>query len=377
MFNYPQKLDKIFNKLIANDAKVIIVGGYVRDKILDIASLDIDIEIYNITSFEKLQKLLEEFGNVNNVGKSFGVCKLDFEGYKLDFTLPRIDNKTSSGHTGFKIEIDANLTYEEASSRRDFTINTMGYDVSKKKMLDPFYGVQDLNNKLLKVVDEQKFVQDPLRILRAMQFCARFELKPDTKLITLCKNMCQNNILQELPNERIFEEFNKLFLKASKPSLGLEFLKAVDNFSFFTELNMDKREWDFTLKALDACKKDIIIRLAVLCYKMYHVESFIAKLTNQKNILNQIKKYHHVAKALSTSSLNLQYAILKDTNFDNLSIFLKAINVSTKNLQTIKPTIHGKDLVKVGFKPSSEFSKLLQLIYEIQLISTATNRNYC
>ena len=248
---YPQELDKIFHKLITHGVRVVIVGGYVRDTILNINSIDIDIETYNITSLEKLQTLLEEFGSVNNVGKSFGVCKLDFEGYKLDFTLPRIDNKISNGHKGFEIKIDTNLSYKEASSRRDFTINTIGYDVGSKKILDPFNAIDDLKNKQLRVVDEQKFIQDPLRVLRAMQFCARFELQADADLIRICKNMCHNNALQELPKERIFEEFNKLFLKATKPSLGLKFLQKIDSFDFFVELNMKKDDWEFTLISLD------------------------------------------------------------------------------------------------------------------------------
>ena len=371
LFQYPAKLDNIFKKLIKLKAKPIIVGGFVRDKLLGIDSLDIDIEVYNVASFEKLENILKEFGSTNNVGKSFGVCKLDFDGFKLDFTLPRSDSKISVGHSGFDIKIDASLDFKTASSRRDFTINTIGYDISSKCLLDPYNGINDLKNKVLKVVDTDKFAQDPLRVLRAMQFCARFELYADASLIHICKDMCHKNILAELPQERIFEEFNKLLLKANKPSIGFKFLEQIDAFTFFDELQLDKKDFDFTLKRLDRCEKDIVLLLSILCYKMSYKqkESFILKLTNQKSILRDIDNYHHIINFLKHKDMVLKYNIVKNTNLANLKKLLTALKFeTTQDIKSLQPIIHGKDLIEVGFTPSKEFSSLLQLIYEVQLL---------
>ena len=369
-FKYPQKLDKIFAKLISYGARVVIVGGFVRDSILGINSLDIDVEIYQINSFEMLESILDEFGSVNSVGKSFGVCKLDFDELKLDFTLPRSDSKVADGHLGFEVKIDTSLDYKSASSRRDFTINTIGYDVVSKTILDPFGGVEDLQNRFLKVVDAHKFGEDPLRILRAMQFCARFDLSADDKLVNICKTMCHQNVLKQLPQERIFEEFSKLFLKSHEPSIGLEFLKEIEAFNFFNELVMEKEKWHFTLKALDRCTKNITLKLAVVCFKMdeKNTDSFVLKLTNQKKILREIKQLHHIANFLQSDKTTLKYSLTKDINLDILKSFLDAIDVKRKDLQSLKPKIHGKDLIKLGFKPSKEFSNLLQMVYEMQLI---------
>ena len=93
MIKYPTVLDTIFDKLNKNSAKVIIVGGFARDSLLKIDSKDIDIEVYGIPSFEQLKNILQEFADVNSVGKSFGVCKLQFAGFDLDFSLPRSDSK--------------------------------------------------------------------------------------------------------------------------------------------------------------------------------------------------------------------------------------------------------------------------------------------
>ncbi len=98
IINYPSKLNIIFDKLKNYGIKPVIVGGFVRDSLLKIESKDIDIEVYKVSSFAQLEDILKEFGNVNVVGKSFGVCKLKFEDYDLDFSFPRIDNKVKSGH---------------------------------------------------------------------------------------------------------------------------------------------------------------------------------------------------------------------------------------------------------------------------------------
>ena len=174
MISYPKKLQAIFNKLILHSIKPIIVGGFIRDALLNTQSKDIDIELYNLNSFEELEKILTPFGTINSVGKSFGVYKLSFEDLEIDFSLPRTEQKISLGHKGFSVTTSSNIDFKTASKRRDFTINSMGYDVLEKKLLDPFFGMRDLKNKILECVDNKTFVEDPLRVLRAVQFSARF-----------------------------------------------------------------------------------------------------------------------------------------------------------------------------------------------------------
>ena len=213
MFDYPNKLNIIFNKLYLFGIKPIIVGGYLRDKILDLDSKDIDIELYGLDSLDILETILQEFGEVHTVGKSFGVCKLDFDDLEIDFSLPRSDSKISKGHKGFSVITDKSLDFKSAASRRDFTINAMGYDVKEKKLLDPYGGQKDLHNKILRAVDIDKFAEDPLRILRGIQFSSRFNFVLDELLLRLFHKLINKNILEELPRERIYEELKKMFLK--------------------------------------------------------------------------------------------------------------------------------------------------------------------
>ncbi|HIP14674.1 MAG TPA: CCA tRNA nucleotidyltransferase, partial [Sulfurimonas autotrophica] len=114
MITYPQSLNTIFNKLYKYHIQPVIVGGYIRDALVDIPSNDIDIELYGIDSLQKVEKILQEFGKINSVGKSFGVCKLLYKNLDLDFSLPRKDNKIASGHQGFQIIIDTHLNFKTA-----------------------------------------------------------------------------------------------------------------------------------------------------------------------------------------------------------------------------------------------------------------------
>jgi len=128
MILYPKELDKIFNVLMKNDICPIIVGGYIRDFLLKKSSKDIDVELYGINSYTKLEKLLEAFGSVNSVGKSFGVCKLQLQNIEIDFSFPRIDSKISSGHTGFDITLDERLkrSYVTDNRGKNSEINIIG-----------------------------------------------------------------------------------------------------------------------------------------------------------------------------------------------------------------------------------------------------------
>jgi len=271
---------KVSKYLRKNGAKAIIVGGSVRDFLLKKEPKDFDIEVYGV-SLEKLQELLSRFGKVLVVGKSFGVLKLFFDGKIYDFSLPRKEKKVASGHRGFEVICDENLEYKEAFKRRDFTINAIGYDIQNSSFIDVYGGMKDLEQKILRVVCEKTFVEDPLRVYRAVQFVARFELEVEPKTKELLKVMVKRGDLKELPKERVFEEFKKLLLKAKKPSIGLELLKELGILEYFPELKAivgvkqdptyhpEGDVWTHTLKALDALeKRELKLAFAVLCHDL-------------------------------------------------------------------------------------------------------------
>jgi tRNA nucleotidyltransferase (CCA-adding enzyme) len=162
--------------------RALIVGGFVRDLLLGLSPTDADIEVYGIEA-NALEALLNELfpGQVNLVGRSFVVFKIGLgEGYEIDLALPRRESKTGVGHKDFAVEGDPSLDPREASRRRDFTINAISFDPQTGALIDPWNGVQDLEAKILRVVDANHFGEDPLRVYRAVQFAARFELTVET-----------------------------------------------------------------------------------------------------------------------------------------------------------------------------------------------------
>jgi len=221
----PKIIKKISKILNSKGAKAIIVGGAVRDHFLKLPVKDIDIEIYGLEKIDELEEILEEYGSVNLVGKSFGILKFTDNSDEYDFSFPRIETKVESGHRGFDISCNGFMSFKEASLRRDFTINAMGYDIEKEEFLDPYGAKYDMREKRLCHINAKTFIEDPLRVYRAVQFCARFgyELSEDT--FKLCFGMVEQGMLDELPKERVYEEFKKLLLKSSKPSTGFELMR--------------------------------------------------------------------------------------------------------------------------------------------------------
>ena len=411
MIDYPNKLDKIFDKLELFNIKPIIVGGYIRDILIKTHlnqekksinftfSKDIDIEVYGVTSLNLLEELLKEFGSVNSVGKSFGICKLSFDGLDLDFSLPRLDSKTSSGHKGFAIITPPDIDFSMASFRRDFTINSIGYDVQEKKILDPYNGIKDLKNKTLNAINRDTFLEDPLRVLRAVGFAARFDFELSKNTFLLCKEMIKNGLLNELSKERIFDEIKKLLLKSDSPSIGFKLLKDLDALEYFYELkSLSKENWNFTLFALDNMSKlkmsdnktNIVLMLAITCYKLSEplTISFISSLTTDRNIIKKVLTLmkNRLKTEMSNSDI---YKLAQNVNLEEMTTLYSALfkknkkiyddtKTRAKNLgvlnERLKPLIQGKELIKRGLAPSEEFSKIIALAYSAQMNEEFKNK---
>jgi tRNA nucleotidyltransferase (CCA-adding enzyme) len=190
--------------------RALIVGGWVRDRLLGHDSKDVDIEVFGLPG-DRLQELLGRFGKVETVGESFQVYKVG----DIDISLPRRDSKTGTGHRGFRVTGDPSLTVEDAARRRDFTVNAIAWDPLSQEYLDPFNGRSDLERRILRVVDPETFSDDSLRVLRAVQFAARFNLELDEETRAICRAIP----LDDLPAERIWGEIEKL-LFAPRPSVG-------------------------------------------------------------------------------------------------------------------------------------------------------------
>jgi len=207
----PQQTVAIATAVREAGGRALIVGGWVRDQLLGLpASSNVDLEVFGVPG-GRLRALLETFGRVEAVGESFQVYKIG----DLDVSLPRRDSKAGRGHRGFVVTGDPDMSIEEAARRRDFTVNAISFDPLTSEYFDPFDGRADLERRRLRVVDPRTFGDDSLRVLRGVQFAARFALTIDTSTAELCRRIP----LDDLPPERVWGEFEKL-LFAPKPSIG-------------------------------------------------------------------------------------------------------------------------------------------------------------
>jgi tRNA nucleotidyltransferase (CCA-adding enzyme) len=203
--------NRIAGDVRAAGGRALIVGGWVRDRLMGTLCKDIDIEVFGVDAAH-LKRLLQTIGPVSTVGESFTVYKVA----DLDVSLPRRESKVGRGHRGFTVEGDPSLSFEEAARRRDFTINAIGWDPLTGEYIDPFNGRGDLASRTLRIVDRRTFPDDSLRVLRALQFAARFEFTLDQ----VTKDLCRTIPLDDLPAERVWGEIEKLLLRARRPSIG-------------------------------------------------------------------------------------------------------------------------------------------------------------
>ena len=215
------EIEKQIAKLVQQKGgRTFYVGGYVRDKLLNIENKDVDIEVHGITPND-LYDILKQIGTPLSYGNSFGVYSL--KGHDIDIALPRSEKCIGNKHTDFKIDVDPFIGYKKACKRRDITINALMQDVLTDEILDYYHGLDDLKNKVIRYVDKDTFVEDPLRVLRVAQFASRLEFVVDKETIELCKSID----LAYLSKERVEEELRKALLKANKPSIFFDVLKDI------------------------------------------------------------------------------------------------------------------------------------------------------
>lgn len=216
---------KIAYEVSKYSGKAYYVGGYVRDSYMGTDSKDIDIEIYGV-SVNILRQILDKFGERLEHGKSFGVFGI--KGYDIDIALPRTERCVGNKHTDFDITVDPYMSTTEGAKRRDLTMNAMMYDILNDELVDPFNGKQDIESGVIRHVNSETFVEDPLRVLRVAQFAARF---PNMIVAPETIELCSGIDISTLSKERIYTELEKALLKSKKPSVFFNTLRQMNQLS--------------------------------------------------------------------------------------------------------------------------------------------------
>ncbi len=295
---------KIATAVANAGGKVYFVGGCVRDKLMGKESSDVDIEVHGIYP-DQLEQILDTFGRRKEVGKSFGIYML--EHHTLDIALPRKETAIGTHHRDFKIEVDPFISTRDAARRRDFTVNAMMQDVLTEEIIDHFDGKKHLWEHRLCHVDDNTFAEDPLRVLRAAQFAARFDFSVDENTTNMCKAIS----LDTLSCERVMEELKKALLFAQKPSQFFTFLRECNQLTvWFKELaalidvpqnpkyHAEGDVWNHTMMVLDAAAKFRTQAKEPLPFMLSALFHDLGKAVTTEKIDGVIRSYNHEEKGI-------------------------------------------------------------------------------
>lgn len=412
----------------AHGGRAYFVGGCVRDELLGLESKDIDMEVHGVTP-DVLEGILDSVGTRAEFGKSFGIYSI--KGTHIDIAMPRRESATGRGHKDFKIDIDPYIGEENAARRRDFTVCALMKDALTGEVLDFFGGIRDLKNGVIRHVNDESFAEDPLRVLRAAQFSARFGFSVAEGTLALCRGMD----VSALPRERIFEELKKALMGAEKPSVFFEVLRSVSALDFwFPELRaligVEQNEkhhaegdvWVHTMMVLDEAAKrraqaknplglmfsalthDLGKALCTECidgeiHAYGHenagvplAEQFMKRLTNEKAltayVLNMVKLHMQPnAKAAHGSSVKSTNKMFWESREPGDLILLALSDaygkIAPRPFYDTEPFLHerfevfreymarpyvkGSDLIAAGVEQGTDFSEILAYAQKLRL----------
>jgi tRNA nucleotidyltransferase (CCA-adding enzyme) len=317
--------------------RALIVGGWVRDKLLGLPkSSNVDLEVFGLPG-DRLRALLETFGRVEAVGESFQVYKIG----DVDVSLPRRDSKAGRGHRGFVVTGDPDMSIDEAARRRDFTVNAISWDPLTGEYFDPFDGRRDLDARRLRVVDPQTFGDDSLRVLRGIQFAARFAFILDPATAALCREIP----LDDLPAERVWGEFEKL-LFAPKPSIGFAIamdlgviarlfpeLQALAGCPQEPEWHPEGDVWVHNLQVIDRARTriDDLPRPQQLAVMLGAVCHDLGKPATTKFIDGRIRSLDHEEQGVAPASVFLDR--LNVNAFDGYDVRKQVLGITAQHLK--------------------------------------------
>lgn len=419
---------KIAQLVADKGGRAYYVGGLVRDRLMGRPCSDIDIEVHGIEP-KDLFELLKGVGEPLSFGSSFGIYSL--KGTNIDIAMPRKEHATGRGHRDFDVFVDPYLSLKDSATRRDFTMNAVMEDILTGELIDPFGGKEDIEKGIIRHVNDLSFAEDPLRVLRAAQFKARFGFSVADRTRRLCKLID----LSYLTKERVEGEMKKALLSSSRPSVFFEFLKDIDQLDFwFKELEdcigveqdpLYHPEGDVFVHTMEVIDRAAAVRdktsdpYAFMLLALTHdfgktvtteringrihayghetagvplAESFVKRISNEKAVLDYV--VNMVPLHMKPNLVAYSKSSIKSTNrmFDSAASPKDLIYIAMADkpvmsgtdpftgdsaflferyeiyLDTMKrPYVSGKDLVEAGLAPSADFSDILAYAHKLRL----------
>lgn len=357
-------VDKIATLVNEKGGTAYYVGGFVRDLIRGYDNVDLDIEVHGIDN-NTLLDILSCIGEPLTYGKSFGIYSL--KNHNIDIAMPRIEHNTGYGHKDFEVYVDPYIDLVSAIKRRDFTINAIYKNILTQEIIDPFNGIKDIENKIIRHIDSNSFSEDPLRVLRACQFASRFNYEIDPYTIDLCKNID----IKTLSKQRVFEELKKALLNSEKPSIFFNYLKTMNQLDYWFN-NINTKYIDEAIKYIDKVNNPLNYLLTVLTIDSSYD---LTTLTDTKEIIDYSKSIINNINTNFTNDVDTYklFYNLKDINdyiyvrilIDSSNIYLLDKYEAYKTIIN-KPYITGQDLIAMGHAPGEYFNDVLEYANELR-----------
>jgi len=376
--------DAIKNK----GGKIYQIGGAVRDEILGKVSKDLDLLIVGL-ELNELGRILKPFGKINLVGKSFGILKFTPKGSseEIDISVPRVDSKsTGKGHKDFEVKLGKGISLQQDQLRRDFWINALAKDIDTGEVIDvERKGMTDIKNKEIRMISPVAFEEDPLRMLRAVQFAARFGFKIEKETF---KEIQKNaRTISTISAERFQEEFRKMFTKAKKPSIGIKLLFATGLMDFILPQS-NLRNIDLT--TIDKLDKKAFPAFMGIILNGYGSNAgkeiaSVMRLSNaDSDAVQAVVSYASKASFLDRDDFKL-VRFLKNVNekgIQNIDAYLSAkrrptLSSKLKRMEVISVkelSIGGRDLLKLGMK-GKQVGDALEFAFEFAVRNGRNNKS--
>jgi len=402
--NLPPKI-KIFLKkaslfAVRNKMNIYLVGGIVRDFLLNLKSIDYDIAVYG-DGIELAQNLADHFKCKISKHKSFGTATVYYGDYKIDFSTCR---KESYAHHGALPKVNPS-TLNDDLCRRDFTINAMAISLNKGdygKLIDTCCGYADLRKGLIRVMHEMSFLDDPTRILRAIKFEKRFSFKIDGRTLNLIKSAAGLKALGFVDEQRLRDELI-LILKEGKPYKCIKRINSLVGLSFIdSKLSLTKKTTDLFLRIEKAISLhgDNFSKHANINYWLVYLLVFASKLSKtrsfefcrkfrfkkeeQKILFSVLRQRSQILKLGKKDIKKAQvFKLLKSFRSESILFFYayfeskiirKNIILFFDQLLSVRIHLRGQDLKDMGFSPRTFYGRALDRLHLFKIENGAMTK---
>ncbi|MGN2370016.1 CCA tRNA nucleotidyltransferase [Clostridium cagae] len=404
--NIPNDVRFILDRLKNNGHEAYIVGGCVRDSILNNIPKD-----WDITTKARPEEVIKLFDKVILTGVKHGTVTvlINSEGYEV--TTYRMDGEYEDSRHPKQVNFVSNL--KEDLARRDFTINAMAYN-KVDGLIDYFEGVSDLKKKVIKTVgnSEKRFSEDALRMLRAIRFSSQLDFSISNETLNSIKNLREN--IKNISKERIREEFNKILMSNTK---GIDILRETGLMEYifpeiikFYDFKIDNIYYNdnlytHTIRATEEIENKLHLKLTMLFhnlikmnnedmeYTILQIKKFLKEFKYDNDTVNKVTdltRYMH-------NSLNTKLEIKQMLNLINLDLFEDLLKVKESEILSQNPlykeerllhllyirenlkdvifnnecfnlknlNISGKDLISLGLEKGKNIGKMLNELLEL------------